>query len=324
MSQTSKELASVDILEDEEDALEHYGVMGMKWGKWNSETARKYSGGGLGRAANSVRKKMSTAGDAIAVGAKKATKYAGRKIAEKASQASADRAANRQHKQDVAKQREELGMSRAKYEKIRKTTLRSHDPRVVEKGMFTLTDDELNAKINRLQREETISQMSTKLSTRKSEEAKKRSEAIAANPLVKIGSDVAKAKLNSFLGVKGGNNNNNSNNNNDNDSLANKIYDDAKAKLKERKERKNSNETNQSSNEQTQRPNESNQSKSNSQATANAERTVKDSPIRDEYVSSNTVKNSADRGREVIETEAEILSVITIPSNQKALPPGRG
>ena len=45
--------------DDHSEYVEHYGVMGMKWGKWNSETARKYSGGS-GRARKAVKKEVNS------------------------------------------------------------------------------------------------------------------------------------------------------------------------------------------------------------------------------------------------------------------------
>ena len=44
------------IFEDDSEYLEHYGVLGMKWGVRNAETLRKYAGG----ATSSVKRKVKT------------------------------------------------------------------------------------------------------------------------------------------------------------------------------------------------------------------------------------------------------------------------
>lgn len=38
----------VITFQDDSQALMHYGVQGMKWGKWNAETQRRYAGAGNG------------------------------------------------------------------------------------------------------------------------------------------------------------------------------------------------------------------------------------------------------------------------------------
>ena len=81
-------------------------------------------------------------------------------------------------------------MTRKKYDQLRETTLKSHDPRVVARGMKTLTDKELDAKLERLRKEEQVSRMATDMTKRKSEASKARSEAIKANPLYGIGMNV--------------------------------------------------------------------------------------------------------------------------------------
>ena len=195
------------LVERTEAYLEHYGIRGMKWGQWNSETRARYLG--LGRKLGSaVSKKVGQAGDAATRGAALAKKHAAvaavnAKNAAKAkvSEAKEARKAKRQQKDEIEAQRKELGMTKAKYEKLREQTLKSHDPRIVEKGMHTLTDDELNTKISRLQKEETISKMANAKETRKHQENQARNQAIASNPLVKLGTGLAEKKMKQVLGL---------------------------------------------------------------------------------------------------------------------------
>lgn len=181
-----------------EQHLSHYGVKGMKWGVWNAETRAKYAGG-IGRASNTMKAKLSSAGGSITKGSRAAAKMVGRKASSLASSAKASttkkieakkaaKAEKIANRKDIAQQRKELGMTRKQYDRLRERTLKSHDPRVVEKGMRTLTDEELNKKLIRLQTEEKISRMSTDLASRKAQAAAARNDAISRNPLVKMGS----------------------------------------------------------------------------------------------------------------------------------------
>ena len=193
------------IAESAEEYLEHHGIMGMKWGRWNAETRARYLGVGR-KLGSAVSKKVSQVGDSASRGAALAAKHAS-KVATSAKNAVKVKAANaaeakklkREKKVEVEEQRKELGMSKAKYDKLREQTLKSHDPRVVEKGMRTLTDEELNTKIKRLQTEETISKMANAQEMRRHDEHKARNQALAANPLVKL----AKGALEKKLDVKG-------------------------------------------------------------------------------------------------------------------------
>lgn len=188
-----------------DEYLEHYGVKGMKWGVWNSETQRKYSGG-LGRASNAMKSKMSSAAGNVARGAKGMTRFVGNKVSAKAKSAAAARATRKANKRQAEETRKELGMSKKKYNQLRERTLKSHDPSVVAKGMHTLTDSELNEKINRLQREEIISKMGTSQQTRIANERKAKYEAFNSNILVKAGKQYAdkyvEGKINQLLNPK--------------------------------------------------------------------------------------------------------------------------
>ena len=164
-----KTLISDDLLNS--PVMEHHGTKGMKWGVWNAETRRKYLGG-MRKAAGAAASKVSKAAKAKVEDAKEQHK------------------ANAVAREEVRQQRKELGMTRKKYDKLRETTLKSHDPRVVARGMKTLTDKELDAKLERLRKEEQVSRMATDMTKRKSEASKARSEAIKANPLYGIGMNV--------------------------------------------------------------------------------------------------------------------------------------
>ena len=174
-------LISDDLLNS--TPLEHHGTKGMKWGVWNAETRDKYLVG--------AARKISSAKTALSKSAaKKVSEMKSSHSAKKTARAE-EKAAKKQNKADVAEQRKELGMSRARYNQLRETTLQSHDPKVVAKGMHTLTDMELDKKLDRLKKEDQIARLSSEQATRKHQEHKARSEAIKANPLYSIGMNVA-------------------------------------------------------------------------------------------------------------------------------------
>lgn len=207
--------------EEIEDLIEHSGVKGMKWGVWNEETRRKYQGG-LGRASNTMKAKLSMAKDSAEKGAVVAKRIASTsmktvkvKTAKMAANSKARREVRKQriqsfkdktsariskskekhqaakeHRKEVNEQRKELGMPRDKYNKLRDRTLKSHDPSVIAKGMHTLTDDELNQKIDRLTRENKINQLSYEQQSKRAEVRKKKNEALSANPFVNVATTV--------------------------------------------------------------------------------------------------------------------------------------
>jgi len=172
-------------------ALSHHGTKGMKWGVWNAETRAKY----LGTKIAATAKKVKTASGNLSKTAKK-------EISSKASEIQKTRQEKKERQREIEEQRKVLGMPKSKYDKLRETTLKSHDPRIVEKGMQTLTDEELNQKIKRLQSEEIISKMATSKEARRQAEAKARNEALSANPLVKLGSDIVKTNVNKYVSGK--------------------------------------------------------------------------------------------------------------------------
>lgn len=174
---------------NDQNAIEHHGTKGMKWGVWNDETKRKY---GIG-----VRTKAKFAGGAEAakvVLSRAAAKINAKAETRKAARASA-KAARKQQQAELKAQRKELGMTRKEFDKLRDTTLKSHDPKVIARGMHTLTDEELKNKLRRLQEEDKITKLSYSKQKQEYEVKAARNKAISNNPIVSIGQDVAKGFL---------------------------------------------------------------------------------------------------------------------------------
>lgn len=127
------------------DYLAHYGVLGMKWGVRNAETQRKYSGSS--RKSNTKKltsRILTTTGNVVKTGADKAIS--------KVSDAN-------QHRKEVKSIAKSVGTKRRdmrEFKKLRKQTLNAHDPELVEKGMHTLTDSELDLKLTRLNTEKQV------------------------------------------------------------------------------------------------------------------------------------------------------------------------
>lgn len=173
----------------DQNAVGHSGVKGMKWGVWNDETKRKY---GLGA---KTKAKFTGGTDAAKSLLSRAASKINAKVSAKKSAIASSVEAKRQKKAELKAQRKELGMSRKDFDKLRETTLKSHDPRVIAKGMHTLTDDELKSKIKRLQEEDKIAKMATTREKSRHEINKTRNEALNANPIISIGKDVASGFL---------------------------------------------------------------------------------------------------------------------------------
>lgn len=158
-----------------EDVLEHYGVVGMKWGVHNEETQRKYG------EIKSPGRKKSTASDNSKSPAKPDSaqartdqktiasrvkeKYAQHKEIKARQQAEIEakqKAVEDAARKKTAEDREimtKFGVTREQYEAMRQATLNSNDPRVVIQGMKYLTDEELDAKITRLEKEGKVKSM---------------------------------------------------------------------------------------------------------------------------------------------------------------------
>ena len=184
-----------DALENDEH-LEHYGVMGMKWGVWNAETRARYS--------RAAKNGVKASGQVMLKGARAVHNASKRRV----SQSRDKRTEKKRRSADRRKQRAELGMDPYKYAKLRKKTLKSHDPAVVARGMHTLTDEELGAKIRRLQQEDVISRMAATRETDRHRVRQARNQALSANPVYKFGESYVKKAgdrlLDELLPKKGG------------------------------------------------------------------------------------------------------------------------
>lgn len=134
------------------DELAHHGIKGMKWGVWNAETAARYAGA-IGRAIKKNTKKLTNAVSEN----RKERKRERERIKEIEKQNKKDRKIKQMERKAFDKEtRKKYHLSSKKYNELRKKTLDSNDPNVVKKGMHLLTDEELNNKVNRLQKENQI------------------------------------------------------------------------------------------------------------------------------------------------------------------------
>lgn len=315
------QLISDDLLNSSQ--LEHHGVKGMKWGVWNAETRAKYIGGSGRKLSKGVKQRSSSASDAVARFAKKKLSELKSSHDEKKKAKADERAAKKQNKQDIIQQRKDLGMSKAQYNKLRETTLKSHDPKVVARGMHTLTDMELDEKLNRLKKEDQIARLSSEQQTRKHQEHKARSEAIKANPVYTIGMNVAgRAIKNISKGL---------------------VDIDSDKKTKKKKNVENGAEKTESANKSP-KANAGNESASAQQKSGTGSsaksyvdsdrvrKVVRESAVRNEQVSSDTVRSAATRGERLItdgKLRAEIIDVTPVSysserqEKRKALPAGK-
>ena len=189
---------TADASDDPDGHLEHHGTKGMKWGVRSRETLRKYgllkgTGSKLAKSAGNVKKAASAKAAQVSNLAALKTKAAAASAKKVAGNASAftkakakayvdskksELAENRKEKAFAKTQSKELGMKQRQFEKLREKTLKSHDPRVVAKGMHTLTDAELNDKLKRLRTENDIGALASAKTARKYQEINQLSDAI--------------------------------------------------------------------------------------------------------------------------------------------------
>lgn len=287
------QLINDDLLSSE--AIAHHGVKGMKWGVWNAETRAKYLGG-LGRKLSSgVKKRAESAKVTVSAFANK--KVSDLKASHEAKKTAKveQREAEKANREEAARQRKELGMPALKYNQLRETTLASHDPAVIAKGMHTLTDAELDKKLDRLKKEDQVSKIATDRATRKHQEHKARSEAIQANPVYKIG---AKAVGNALKKMSKGlvdiNAANNNKNNNGSDKAEDKKSEESPKQVKTVKVKK--------------------------KTTSSRVKDASWKAVENERINSAKASSAAARGQRLLTDgtiRAEIIDVQTVPSNSE-------
>lgn len=184
---------------ENQNSLEHYGVPGMKWGVWNAETARKRAGGSgrLGKAKRSVK----TDKDLKARIGNKVSDVVSKPI-----KTALERRANAKQAKALAKEQGIKMGQRKAFKQLRRETLRAHDPEAVERGMHTLTDSELTAKIARLEQEKRVRDMSNAKKQASLDNAKKSEEVQKAKKERKasgLGSQMLKSTYNATVNYAG-------------------------------------------------------------------------------------------------------------------------
>jgi hypothetical protein len=147
---------------NDDEHLAHYGVIGMKWGVRKDGKPQGFQ---YGRSSNKKKKTSSPV--------KRFVKDRVTKISSDVSKRITD---NRNEKLKS----QQLGMDRKDYRKLRETTLRSNDPNTVVKGMQTLSDKELNDKINRLSKEKKMRDLASDVNIKEANTKKAQEEAYKA------------------------------------------------------------------------------------------------------------------------------------------------
>ncbi len=193
-----------------DEILEHHGIKDMHWGVWNDETKRKYGYlPGKGRkkanpdkADNKPRIEVRTDQKHLSDRVREHyNKHMDKKRAASEAAAAQRKAAEQaaieqQQKDDYYMRR--YGISEERYLALKEATLNSHDPRVVIQGMKYLSDEELEAKITRLEKEGKIKTMAVnqrkEAASAKEAELKARQQTIPYR-LAKIGVDAVKQQV---------------------------------------------------------------------------------------------------------------------------------
>ena len=129
----------------DEEFLAHYGVKGMRWGVIHKRVKKAISSG-ASRVSKVLEKKRA-----------KHKKLKKEKAKLKKQRAEANKKSKEQNK-ELARANgystDPAGMK--KFNDVRRTTLTSHDPATIAKGMHTLTDSELKSKIDRMKLESEV------------------------------------------------------------------------------------------------------------------------------------------------------------------------
>ena len=184
---------------EDDIVLEHHGVQGMKWGVWNAETARKRLGGSGSRR----KAKRSVRTD------KGLQARIGGKVVETVSKPVKTVVRKRKEAKEAKALAKEQGIKmgqRKAFKELRKQTLRAHDPEAVERGMHTLTDSELTAKITRLEQEKRVRDMANAKKQSSMENARKAEEVQKAKKERKasgLGSQLLKSTYNATVNYAG-------------------------------------------------------------------------------------------------------------------------
>lgn len=167
-----------EVLDLLPEVIAHYGVKGMKWGVWNAETAARYS--------HAIRKRV---------------KGAKTRLSKHRSNVKAQRALKRARRKSISRNRKNVGMDPIAYNELRKKTLRSNDPEVIVRGMHTLTDDELDNKLERLRKEDAVYKMAQSRAQDAARTTQAKNQAFSSHPLAQMGRSYADQTFKRILDI---------------------------------------------------------------------------------------------------------------------------